>query len=794
MAREKSIPHGNFTEKIQIEMIGKLTVGNYTIQVGSSQGASANLATAREQPTLQQNSTPILIRHPPCKQQIEYQEVLKEAIAALQSGQTVEFWNPTGLEQTDLLRCLAHELQASSSFADGVIYLSSIHPYVDDLLQSIWEVFYQSDIPYKPTNIQIRQQIQNKQALVVLNEDKLTTDKVTELRNALSKCTFVFASSKKRLHKQGCSITLSGLSIQDALVLLEEELQSSLTIEERPAAITLCKILQGHPTYLRFAIAYMLEEGRSLADIVSQLPTNEPEKYLIQQILESLSGRQRSILDLLAVMGDAGLSAEEIVDITKQSKTPNILENLRRLHLLQQKENRYILNQTVAEVLPPAWKLRAALESAITYFTNWAKQYHRQPTILATEIDAIIQVIEVAVKASHWQDVLHLVKAIESSLVLNRQWSLWEQMLQRGLQASQARGDRASQAWILHQLGTRALCLDENNTATDYLTKALELQLSLNNKSAVAATRHNFNVLSQNASTLSPQNFQSSSADINLDHNQQLGKDTNSQLPTLPPTLTRMSIVTKNPSPLYKPYNPTFLLSPKKIIAIGILTAGGLLVWFNWHRFTSPPTKPSTSEPKATIKPAPITKPNPKATQTPSAIPQATSVPTVTPPSLPETTPIIDPVLTFPKPITDRSQQPKTKVTPISPPTSSPTPTPAPTAEATPTSIPTPSVETTPTPTPISPPLFESPTPESLPIPTFTPTPEPSSSEVPSSSMITLPPTSTATPKAEIKPPNPNVTVPIEELFNQPPTPKTETKSPAPNVTVTTIEEPFNQQ
>ncbi|MDM9380304.1 hypothetical protein QUB80_06265 [Chlorogloeopsis sp. ULAP01] len=796
MTREKFIPDSNFIEKIQIEMIGKLAVGNYVIQVGSSYGAIANAATIQKQPILPQNSTPALIRHPPYKQRLEYQDLLQEALAALQSRQSVEFCTPIGFDQTELLLYLAHKLQASSSFVDGVIYLSPIHPYVDDFLQSIWEVFYQSHIPYKPTNKQIRQQIQNKSALIVLNENNLTTEEVTELRNALSKCTFVFASSKKHLHKQGRSIELSGLSIQDALVLVEEELQSSLTIEERPAAISLCKIMQGHPIYLRLAIAYMLEDGRSLVDIVSQLPTSEPEKYLIQQILESLTGRQRSILDLLAVMGDAGLSAEQIIAITQQPKTPNMLENLCRLHLLRHQENRYTLNKIIAEVLPPAWKLKAVLESVITYFTNWAQKYYRQPKILGTEIDAITQVIEVAVKASRWQDVLRLVKVIESSLALNKQWSLWEQVLQRGLQASQARGDRASEAWILHQLGTRTLCLEENAVAADYLTKALEIRLSLSDKTAATATRHNLNFLSSNVSTLPPQNFQNSSADTNSNHNQQVRKDTNSQSSTLPPALTRMSIVTKNTSPVGKPHNANFLLSPKRMIATGILASGGLLILFNWHRFTPSPTKPSTSEPKATIKPAPITKPTSRATQTPSVITQPTSVPTATLSPLPENTPIIDPVISpvFPEPVTGRNQNSNTEGKSAPQPTSSPTPTSTPTPEATPLSIPTPTPETTPTPTPISPPLFESPTPETLPIPTFTPTPEPSTSQIPSSSIITPLPTATAIPKAEITSPNLDVTVPTQELFNQPPTPKSETKFSIPDVTVTTIEEPLNQQ
>jgi hypothetical protein len=756
MTVKKTVLHNNSPlEKIESESFGKLVAGNYTLKIGSSYGAIASLVAAQEQPNWRESPTPTFTRNPPHQQGWEDRKLLPEAIACLQSGQSVELCTPVGFANSELLVYLAQQLQATRAFPDGVIYLSPIFPDTSDLLQSLWEAFYESDIPYKPTTNQIRQQIQDKQALVVLDEDELSPEEVTALTDAASKCTFVFASAnRRRLQTQGRSLTLDGVSFQEALVLAEEQLQGPLTIEEQSALISLCKILQGHPAYLRLAIACVVEDGRSLANFVAQLPTVDTGKYLIQQILHSLPQRQKNILDLLVVMGNVGLSAEQIVVITQLPKTLSMLENLCQLYLVQQKGTRYYLNAIVAEALPPAWQLTAPLEDIINYFTNWVKKHHKQTTIPDSEIDALVQVLKVALAACRWQDVLFLVKAVEGSLAFSRRWGLWEQILQWGLQASQAQKDKTSEAWILHQLGTRALCLQENSAAGYYLTKALELRVALDDKLAIAATRHNVNLLACNFQTAK---------------NSGQDRDKDKQLPALLPPLTRIAVVTNNTSPLYKPYRRNFWFSPQRTIAVVILTSAGLLVLFNWHRFTfllAKYTKHFFTESKTTVKPSipskshlgitqkksPFSKPNLRVTK-------PNSVSTVKPLPLPEVKPTIDPVLKpiFPKepvisprpiPKASSTSRPTYSSAPITRPTSTPSTTATPAATFTPTPAPVlepPTLETTPTPTltPVPTPASVLPSLQAAPKPTFTPLP-----------------TRESTTKADTPSPTSNVTVP----------------------------------
>jgi NB-ARC domain len=749
------------TANIKTEVIGQLAVGHYIIKIGSIHGAIVNIPTPQEQATVRLRPTPVFQRQPPCSCLLGREELILNAIASLQSKRSLEFYSQAGFGKSALLRSLAHNQQVTSLFDDGVISLSFPHPYVSDFLQFIWDAFYESNIPYKPTDNQIRQQIQDKQALIVLDDDELIQDEIKELINSAGNCTFILASSESRIQEKGQSILLPGLTQADALVLLQAELQRSLTIEETPAAKSLCTILKGNPIHLRLAIASIQENKGSLAEIVSQLPTSESGKYLIEQIVASLSEPQKSILDLLAVMGSVGLDSKQIAAITQISDAYNLLLNLCKRHLIEintyRNTSRYSINKSVVEVLPPEWKLTTTLESVITYFTNWAEKHQQQPEILLSEIDAIAQILEVAVKISRWADVLRLVKAVEGSLALNRRWGLWEQVLQRGLQASQAEQDKASEAWMLHQLGSYAVCLSEylseNKTAINYLNKAIQLRESLKDEVGVRATRHNLSLLKISAERqqlilLPSSNLKNRELDKLDKLNTAVDTDTSKNLPEnlshtesseKPPTLLTENVKTQPPSPQLQPYrmniiadnSPPFnkpslksvLFSPTGVITTGILASGGLLTLFNWHRFTPPTT--STTTPKATTKPSPLAKPTPTATATPSPTiePTPTATATLSPiiEPAPRENPVLPPILPFKqptgetRPITNKTPkaiaQPKQpKIEPI----------PAPVPTNTPTIQPT----STPTFTPFATPIPEEPTAEPAPTPTFTPTPE----------------------------------------------------------------------
>lgn len=751
----------NILEKVN----GQLVVGDWIIKMNSPHGASVNIATEEEKPTLRLHSTPLILQQPDYNL-LDRQEFVKEAIAAFQAGESIEFYSASGFGKTVLLRHLEHNNQVKSLFPSGVISLSLLHPNVGDLLQSIWDAFYESNIPYKPTPKQICQQLQEKQALVVLDDDALIQDELQELMNVALKCTFVIASSTSRIKKKGRSMKLSGLPMNDTLALLERQLQRPLNTEEQAAAKSLYSILNGHPMRLQIVMASIQQQRRSLPEVVSQLPTTASSNYLLQQIIASLSTSETTILELLTIMGGVGLDNEQIADMTQVSDAFDTLEKLRKRYLVQFDGYRYKITKTIVEILPPEWKLTASVERWIAYFVDWAQHHQQQPNILLAEIDAIAQILEVAVRNSRWKDILRLVKVVEGTLAFSKQWGLWEQVLQRGLQASQAEKDKAVQAWTLHQLGTRALCLEEYTTAYNYLTKAIQLRESLDDDMGVAATRHNLNLVNHSSSSQTHSSQQEDITDILVPNAAK--EDVNLQSSSAQHLVTRMNIVSSENN-LYssKPAHKNVFLSPTKVITTGILASGGLFAFFHWYRVTPSPPAKSTTTPTTTVKPSSVPEQKPTVTATPLPIiePPSTIITSPSPfrPATIKVNPPITPDLEDQQPIVPKRQKSKIKPT-TAPATSKPPtftkPTTAPGTSEPPTfttptpevtTVPTPTTQATPTPTftPLVTPNVETnqPTVEPTPTPTITPIPTPT----PTSQVETIPtPAVTITPVPEV--------------------------------------------
>jgi hypothetical protein len=74
-------------------------------------------------------------------------------------------------------------------------------------------------------------------------------------------------------------------------------------------------------------------------------------------------------------------------------------------------------------------------------------------------------------------------------------WETWQTTIEAVLQSARRLGDRANEAWALHQLGTHALSIGWTGQAIDFLKQALDLRRSLGDVIGMAYTQHNLNLL-----------------------------------------------------------------------------------------------------------------------------------------------------------------------------------------------------------------------------------------------------------------------------------------------------------
>jgi hypothetical protein len=566
----QSFPPGNVEAHIQGEISGQVAIGNNIIQIGAIHGGVVNIALPEQQTRPQPRSTPIFLRPRPFPGLLDREAEVGTATAALQSATPVEFYGQPGLGKTTLMRHLAHH-PSVSSFPDGVIYLSARHQPLDDLLQSLFDAFYESDVPFKPTDAQVRHALQHKQALILLDDVDLARDEVETLIDAAPSCTFLLASPERRLWGEGRAVALRGLPSDNALALVERELGRPLTLEEHPAAQALWTALEGHPLRLLQAAAMAREEGRSLTEVARRTQAPSPAEALTAETLNALPKPERQVLAALAVLGDTPFHADRLTALTELADAAPVLETLQRRGLVQAHSPRYSLAGALGDYLQQIWDLTPWAERVLTHFTTWAERHRSAPDHLLEEADAILQVLRWGVGAGRWTEVLRLGQAVEGALALGKRWAAWAQVLQWALQATQALGDRAAEAWALHQLGSRALCLGKAKEARTSLSQALRMREAIGDLAAAAVTRHNLSLLSG--------------------------------APPAPPR--------KPPAPKAGPSAAVWLT-----LATGAVIAASLLVGIGIVIMTPTPTPPP---------------PPPPSTNTPTSTPTPTNTPTVTP-------------------------------------------------------------------------------------------------------------------------------------------------------------------
>ncbi|AKG23569.1 hypothetical protein [Calothrix sp. 336/3] len=688
-------------------------VGNYAIEFTPSHGARVNLATTNQVINWRSRQRSVALSPdelasnpshstapltPPQENNlVNYAEIIQQAVATLTTDKIVEIITPFSLSKRILQYYLLQESIFMRAFPDGIIALPPGLGSVSDMLQVLLESFYTLDIPYKATDKEIFPKIQGKQALIILDKQEIGEWEISELIAVISQCKFILVSTGKigKIGTTRKTLNYSCLPLADALTVVESELQRPLTTAEIPAAKSLCELCQRNPTYLRIAIATMVTEGWTLAELVSQLPNSATDKYLIRHIFTSLSGLSRTVLEILIVMGKVGITPEQAITLTKQLAAGKILSELHQRHLVELDGEVYRLHPETLEFLPLPWELADTLELINRYFTHWSEKYAQKPEILSPQITAIAQIIEVNVRASHWQEVLSLVSSIDTAIALNRYWGLWEHILTRGLQASQAVQNQTVEAWVLHQLGTRALCLGDKDTATKYLNQAQQIREHLGEASAIATTTHNLQFLE-------PPKVAPHTPEPPPTHNP---INPPAKPATSPELLTRLNITIDDSPGKEQPVKQNSPIATIALISAGLITSAAAIAGFNWQKLTKQQTAPTNIQPQqqsqetkqttpTVVTPKKVNTPVPAKIPSPTVSPDNAAPPPMMPPIEVEFDNLPKQQVQIQRPRIPRRQR---VVTPKPQPTAVPTPT-----EATPetTTTPTPEATTQPTETP----------------------------------------------------------------------------------------------
>ena len=186
---------------------------------------------------------------------------------------------------------------------------------------------------------------------------------------------------------------------------------------------------------------------------------------LIAELLVSIDEKQRRALLALTALPGVPLTAQHVSGIAELADVEPALRTLARRGLVSSSESRHRLADGVADQLRRTEDLKPWVNRAITYFTAWAERYRRSPGRLLEDSEALLAVQQYAADARRWAEVLRVGTLLEGALVTGARWGAWVICLERCLAAAKALGDRSAEAWALHEIGTRALCVGDPGTA-----------------------------------------------------------------------------------------------------------------------------------------------------------------------------------------------------------------------------------------------------------------------------------------------------------------------------------------
>ncbi|BBC22289.1 ATP-binding protein [Pseudanabaena sp. ABRG5-3] len=417
------------------------------------------------------------------------------ALNTLPTTEPVEFYGVAGIGKSVLLQYLANHPHISSSFPEVIIYYDVAYKETPlDILQRILQSFYEVEKGYVASEIQVANFLKNKKPLIILDSSGLSKEDKEILINTLPDSSFLFSSHERHFWGNGRSKELSGLDLNASLELVKQTLERELMPLELDDAKKLCNILEGNPRKI-FQEVELVRDGKyTFALLAKQSESNKFNRSGL--IISVLSQPHRLVLSFLAAIGiNVSIGADAVAHIAELSESSAILTDLASQGLVKVVNDRFQIVSDLVNEMQSSIDVSTWITKATQFFTSWTKQHQDLPEIVLQESDVILRVMELSISSGNALEVVELGKVVESAYAISGQWGRWEIVLKWVQEASQIIGDEAIKAFALHQRGTRALCLNQMESAQKYLTQALVIRESIGDQASIGVTKHNLNLI-----------------------------------------------------------------------------------------------------------------------------------------------------------------------------------------------------------------------------------------------------------------------------------------------------------
>lgn len=410
-----------------------------------------------------------------------------------------------GIGKTYLLKKAAHE-EAAQNQTHGVVFLTGIEQQGtvlgwEDLLQQLFDALYESEPQLKVTFASARTYLSNTSPLVLLDDLVLNESALDNLADLFPQAPILAVSPQLIEPESFEPFEVKPLQMEEAIELLAVRAKINSDEADTTDLEKICTFLYRMPIALVTVGNAIRENELSLEQALPMLESiqtvaTSPSKAAVERSYlfanSFLTDDERQMVAMTAAAPGISVDREWLELFSGGAAASQKLENLSLLQAnsprlrLHPEYAAFVLGTVDAESLR-SQLLNSLLESLETRSLEFE--------FIRDELGNILGLLDWADAQQRWRDVILLGRAVEPYLTLHGLWDAWSNSLEHVLSAGRSLGDRATEAWALHQLGTRSIGTGDLLDAFANLSKAFDLREALGDTEGMAYTQHNLDHL-----------------------------------------------------------------------------------------------------------------------------------------------------------------------------------------------------------------------------------------------------------------------------------------------------------
>ena len=479
--------------------VEQVTLGQYVVNIGAVQGGVINLASPGKKAAdrIRPRRTPPRILPRTVQGFLDRERELGLVGRALARGQTVDLHGPDGMGKTALIS-RAMQMQLPSAFPDGMVYVSGRHQTYEDLLQDLFESFFEVDGHIKVSEDEFRRYLVNKRALIAVDDANNLREGETEaLAQAMPQSGILIAGRQPQVW-QGVAVALRGLPKEQGAALFERH-WGQVSTRDRPVVEGICEALDNMPLSIIKTATTIIQHHVPLVQVLRQVQSPaagyDPVGQAFGLVADRLSAEERRVLGAIAASSEARVDLEELQRISALSveEIAHHLDSLKQVGLVQKDDSRYSLDNGFVPYVQAHWTDQEMNKRAADFTSQNLDLYLSQ--LEAQPEGKFLAAVDYYFRTEDWEKVVQLGQNIGVYLAQTGKWGQWRITLGMVRGAARKLGDWQAEARALNDLGIIEAYDGKSAEAQKFYHLALGIQRDHGDQAGQKTTLQNLELL-----------------------------------------------------------------------------------------------------------------------------------------------------------------------------------------------------------------------------------------------------------------------------------------------------------